>query len=139
MKLQLTIVASGGEPLPPDRPVIVEIRDTSLEDVPAILLQQVNIVVPKAGRTIALPVTIELTAVPDGTTVWVHIDVDRDGRVSKGDYVTVESYPVANVPMFDGTPYRRASCAEASWYSRSSGPPQAAAPERRSITVPHAP
>ena len=26
--------------------------------------------------------------------IRVHIDVDRDGRVSRGDYITMESYPV---------------------------------------------
>jgi hypothetical protein len=34
-------------------------------------------------------------SLPSGTTVWVHLDVDRDGRVSKGDYITVQSYPAA--------------------------------------------
>ena len=28
-------------------------------------------------------------------TVWVHVDTDRDGRVSRGDYVTVQSYPAS--------------------------------------------
>lgn len=99
MKLQLTIVSSGGEPLPPGSPARVELRDTSLADAPAVLLHRVDMVVPKLGRTTALPVTFDFTAVPDGTTVWVHLDVDRDGRVSKGDYITVASYPVANQPL----------------------------------------
>ena len=34
-------------------------------------------------------------SLPDGTTVWVHLDVDRDGRVSRGDYITTQSYPAA--------------------------------------------
>ena len=42
--------------------------------------------------------TLEVATVPDGTTLWAHIDVDRDGRVSKGDFVTVESYPITSAP-----------------------------------------
>lgn len=39
--------------------------------------------------------TVEIDA-PDtpGLTAWAHVDVDGDGRVSKGDWVTVQSYPV---------------------------------------------
>jgi uncharacterized lipoprotein YbaY len=92
MTLKITIV--GDAPLPPGSSVKVEIRDTSLADAPAIVLHRVAVDVPKAGRTMTVTVPIELTGVPDGTTVWAHVDADRDGRVSKGDYVSVESYPV---------------------------------------------
>lgn len=99
MKLQLTIVCVSGEPLPPGSSLKVEIRDTSLADAPAIVLQRISVAVPKAGRTMAVPVPIELTTVPDGTTVWAHVDADRDGRVSKGDFVSVESYPVTRARL----------------------------------------
>lgn len=99
MKLQVTITSFDGGPLPAGSPVKVEVRDTSLADAPAVLLKQAIAHVPTVGRTSAFPVTLDLAAVPDGTTVWVHVDVDRDGRVSKGDYVTVESYPVAALPV----------------------------------------
>lgn len=92
MTLKLTIV--GDTPLPPGSSVKVEIRDTSLADAPAVVLHRVAIDVPKAGRTMTVTVPIQLTGVPDGTTVWVHVDADHDGRVTKGDYVSVESYPV---------------------------------------------
>jgi uncharacterized lipoprotein YbaY len=94
MILQLTIIQAVGEPLPAGSSVRVEARDTSLADAPAVMLKRVDVAVPKAGRTTSVSVPIELPAVPDGTTVWAHVDVDRDGRVSKGDFVTVESYPV---------------------------------------------
>jgi len=99
MKLELSIVCVGGEPLPPESSVKVEIRDTSLADAPATILKRVAVAVPSAGRTIAIPVAIELTTVPDGTTVWVHVDADGDGRVSKGDFVSVESYPVTRASI----------------------------------------
>lgn len=98
MELFLNIVDHGGQPLPAGKPLKVEIRDTSLADAPAVMLHQVNTVVPLVTRTMALPVKLELASVPAGTTVWVHVDMDGDGRVSKGDLITVESYPVTSVP-----------------------------------------
>ena len=98
MTLQLTIVCAGGEPLPPGSPLRVEIRDTSLADAPAVLLRRIDVVVPKKGRTNSMSVPVDLATVPDGTSVWAHIDVDRDGRVSRGDFVSVESYPVNDAP-----------------------------------------
>jgi len=56
-----------------------------MQDVPAIVVKQVRASVPKANGTTSVPVTLEVATVPDGTTLWAHIDVDRDGRVSKGD------------------------------------------------------
>ena len=98
MKLQLAISAIGNERLPAGSPVNIEVRDTSLADAPAISLLYKRARVPKAGGAGAIPVQLEIAAVPDGTTVWVHIDVDRDGRVSPGDYVSAESYPVSAQP-----------------------------------------
>jgi Type III secretion system lipoprotein chaperone (YscW) len=97
--MTLKIIIVSDTPLPPGSSVKVEIRDTSLADAPAIVLHRVAADVPKTGRTTTVTVPIELTEVPDGTTVWAHVDADRDGRVSKGDYVSVESYPVRLVPV----------------------------------------
>jgi uncharacterized lipoprotein YbaY len=96
MILQLTIVSAGGEPLPPGSPVRVELRDTSFADAPAVLAKRVERTVPKTGRTTSVSVPIDVAKVPEGSTVWAHIDVDRDGRVSKGDLISVESYPVTS-------------------------------------------
>lgn len=94
MTFKLTIVAADGAPLPPGSALRVEMRDTSLADAPAIVLTRVDVAVAKRRRTRSVSVPVELTAVPDGTTAWAHLDVDHDGRVSRGDYVSVESYPV---------------------------------------------
>jgi|tagenome__1003787_1003787.scaffolds.fasta_scaffold19331115_2 hypothetical protein len=98
MKLQLIIQSGEGDPLPEGGSVNIEIRDTSLADAPAVTLKRVSVSVPKARRTMSLPVAIELRSVPDGTTVYAHLDADGDGRVSRGDYVTVESYPLTREP-----------------------------------------
>jgi hypothetical protein len=94
MPIEVNITSSSGEAFPPGSPLNVEIRDTSMQDVAAIVLKQVRARVPTANHTTAVQVTLEVDTVPEGTTVWAHIDVDRDGRVSKGDFVTVESYPI---------------------------------------------
>jgi uncharacterized lipoprotein YbaY len=91
MALQLTIVSAGDEPLPPGSPLRVELHDTSYADAPAVVLKRVDTTVAKKGRETT--VTVEAD-VPDGATVWAHNDVDRDGRVSKGDFISMQSYPV---------------------------------------------
>lgn len=103
MTLHLTIICAGGEPLPAGRPLRVEIRDTSLADAPAVLLKRIDDIVPKAGRTGSVSLPVELSAVPDGTTVWAHIDVDGDARVSRGDFISMESYPVTRAPRQEMT------------------------------------
>ena len=92
--LALNIQLPDGVSVPRGSPLLVELRDTSLEDAAAITLKQVTSRVERAGDE-ALKVTIDHGSVPEGTTAWVHLDVDGDGRVSKGDYITMESYPIA--------------------------------------------
>jgi uncharacterized lipoprotein YbaY len=93
MPLQLTILSSTGDPLPPGCPLRVEVRDTSLADAPAVLVGRVEVAVA-AGRATAVTLPVEPADLPDGATIWAHVDVDRDGRVSRGDFLSMESYPV---------------------------------------------
>jgi len=90
MTLHLTVVST--EPLPAGTPLRIEIRDTSQADAAAVVVNSHLVPVPVTGQPVT--VSIELDRVPDGTTVWAHADLDRDGRVSTGDFITMESYPV---------------------------------------------
>jgi uncharacterized lipoprotein YbaY len=94
MRLTVTITSSSGEPLPTGSRVTVQLLDTSYEDAPAVTLQQVSADVSSRGQTDRLPVSLELNAARAGLTLRVHVDVDRDGRVSVGDYVSTQSYPL---------------------------------------------
>ena len=79
-------------------PVVVQVRDTSLQDARATILGEARGVV--SGGTGARLAAVEVKARETGgePTVWAHVDADRDGRVSRGDYVTVQSYPVSPGP-----------------------------------------
>lgn len=46
-----------------------------------------------AGDVLA-SVALELEEGPGQRTVWAHLDIDGDGRVSPGDLITMESFPV---------------------------------------------
>ena len=49
---------------------------------------------PTDGTPLAFSLHGEVRDDRANYAVRVHIDVDRDGRVSRGDYITMESYPV---------------------------------------------
>lgn len=94
MTLQIVLASATGAALPPGAPLSVELRDTSLQDTTAVLLKRVLTSVPQTGITHSLAVSMDVATVPDGATVWAHLDVDGDGRVSPGDLISTESYPV---------------------------------------------
>jgi uncharacterized lipoprotein YbaY len=78
--------------------VLIRLEDTSLADAPAKLIaQQVVTHIPEEiverGK---LPFAL-WGDIPDERatyTIYVLIDTDGDGKVSRGDYITMESYPV---------------------------------------------
>lgn len=96
--MQLTIeIATADEPGPPaGAPVIVQLRDAGVADAESVIVTEARAesCQARAGDAIAR-VQID---VREGSTahaiVWVHVDVDADGEISKGDFITMQSYPV---------------------------------------------
>lgn len=93
MKVQVSIFSD--EPLPPGASVVAEIRDTSYADALAVPLAATRTGVPQSGAIQNLATEFHVDLVPEGATVWVHVDADGDGRVSQGDFITMQSYPIA--------------------------------------------
>ena len=92
MAFRVDVLAEGERP-PAGSRVHVELRDTTLADAPATVLERVDAVVGDApGDALA---TVELASPPPANaTVWVHVDLTGDGQVAVGDYVTTRSNPV---------------------------------------------
>jgi uncharacterized lipoprotein YbaY len=70
------------------------VQDTSLADAPARVLGERRGSVAGSDGAMLATVDVDVTATAQRMTVWVHVDVDQDGRVSKGDFITMQSYPV---------------------------------------------
>jgi hypothetical protein len=86
----LDAAAAAGPPA--GAAVIVQVRDTSLQDVAATTLAEGRGIVASAG--VLASVDLELEDGPGERTIWAHVDVDGDGRVGPGDLITMESFPV---------------------------------------------
>lgn len=94
MLLVVDVVSAPGHRPPAGSPVRVELRDVSLADAASVTVAAAEGHVGAApGQPLA---TVELTVadVPRDSTVWALVDVDRDGRTSKGDFLTTAAYPV---------------------------------------------
>jgi uncharacterized lipoprotein YbaY len=70
----------------------------SQADAPARVVgeQVIHNVSRQSGRPRALPIDLRSEMPKEGSSyvVRVHVDVDEDGQISRGDYITMESYPV---------------------------------------------
>jgi uncharacterized lipoprotein YbaY len=78
--------------------VYVRLEDISRADAPAVLMAEHALegVSHQAGTEDSLDFALYGLPPAEGAdcNVSVHVDVDGDGEVSRGDYITVESYPV---------------------------------------------
>jgi len=81
--------------------VYIKLEDTELADRPAKTIEQVqirniqNIFIEKGY----IPFTIYGT-IPDKQLMYsvsTLVDLDGDGKVSKGDYINMENYPVSSI------------------------------------------
>jgi hypothetical protein len=87
------VVSEGVERPPAGAPVHVQVLDTTYADAPARVVAQTTAEVRGEGGHILQ--TVELEAGTEGSAnyrVRAHVDVDRDGAVSLGDYVTTAAY-----------------------------------------------
>ena len=92
------IVIPEKESLPGNAVAYVHLLDTSLADAPStIVSEQVIENVARAidqNRRIQFTLYGQIEDLKANYSVSVHIDLDNDGRISLGDYVNVQSYPV---------------------------------------------
>lgn len=96
MRLIVEVVARGAGRPPAGSPVRVQLRDTSLADAPArIVAEKTGAVRGDEPGAPLETLPIDCSGVTDGLTLWAHVDVDRDGEVSRGDWLTTVSYPVS--------------------------------------------
>lgn len=81
-----------------DARVRVTLEDVSRTDAASTVVSEVVVDGvshdPDAGETLAFSLPGALPDDRASYTVRVHVDVDRDGLVSRGDYLTMESFPV---------------------------------------------
>jgi uncharacterized lipoprotein YbaY len=87
------VVAEGPDQPASGAPLNVEIRDVGLADAAAVTLARATGTV-RHRQDVLGTVKVNVPALPRHAAVWVHIDVDRDGRVSTGDFITVQRFPV---------------------------------------------
>jgi hypothetical protein len=94
MEVVVDVLYEAEDRPPAGAPIRVEVRDTTLQDVAATTLGRAAGQVRRTTGQRLDTVRVVIARVAPDTTIWAHVDVDRDGRVSKGDFVTMSSYPV---------------------------------------------
>ncbi|MBI4876325.1 MAG: YbaY family lipoprotein [Acidobacteria bacterium] len=98
MRITVEVLVSGQARPPVGAPVLVQVRDTALQDAPARILAAARGVVEGPSSAALAIVRFDLYETGAELTVWAHVDVDGDGRVSSGDYITTQSYPLPAGP-----------------------------------------
>lgn len=89
---------AGNPHLPEGAGAIVQLRETSMADAPSRLVaeQVLKDITSRANAGELIP--FEISAEPpdqrQSYSIEVLVDVDGDGRPSRGDFINVQSYPV---------------------------------------------
>ena len=99
----VAISIEGEERPPPGARLRVEVRDTTYADTLAPLVAETSGEVesdrsPRLG-TVQLEVRDDA---PSELTIFAHVDVDGDGAISAGDFITTQAYPLVQADA--GTP-----------------------------------
>jgi uncharacterized lipoprotein YbaY len=92
--VRVEVVSEGGETPPVGAPLVVQVLDTTYADAPARVVAEAtaNVEHDRAGEA----QTVELEADLGGNAdyrVRAHVDVDGDGAVGPGDFVTTAAHP----------------------------------------------
>ena len=90
----MRLFARGDDRPPAGSPIHVQARDTTFEDAAAPVIAAVDCAVSDVADGPLAIAELSLESLPTSAIVWAHVDVDRDGRLSKGDFVTMQSYPI---------------------------------------------
>ena len=86
--------------------VYVRLMDVTLADAPSTVVEEQ--IIPDVSIGVEAPVTVSFSIRPvrlderAAYVLMVHVDVDGEGIVTPGDYVTMESFPVS--PIGSSTP-----------------------------------
>lgn len=87
-----------GEERPPvGAPMRVQVLDTSYADAPAVVVTERDATVENRFGSLLSTVELDVRLPSDRPrhyTVRVHVDLDGNGPVSRGDFVTTVSYPL---------------------------------------------
>lgn len=92
--MKVEVLASGEARPPAGAPVTVQVRDARYEDAPATIVGEARSTVTGGEGPVVAVVDVAVESAAAGLTVWAHVDSDGDGRLSRGDFVTVQSYPL---------------------------------------------
>lgn len=78
--------------------VLIELEDISRADAPSQVMARLLLAPRELREDDLIPFTIEVTASALNEqhlySIRVHIDASGSGQVERGDYITVQSYPV---------------------------------------------
>ena len=85
---------AGKPDLPASAKAYVRLRNTSLSDAASAVVAEQVIDQLSKGGTIAFILEPNSIDERDTYSVSVLVDVDGDGKVSVGDYISMQSYPV---------------------------------------------
>lgn len=72
----------------------MEVRDTSLIDAPSRTVGAADGQVREQASSWLDTLEVEAPSPCRHCTIWAHVDVDNDHKVSPGDFVTTVAYPV---------------------------------------------
>jgi hypothetical protein len=92
--IAVEVVAEGPERPPAGAPVLVQLLDTTYADAPAQELAAASAPVEAGEDGVLQRLELDATLAASGDyRVRAHVDVDGDGTVSPGDFVSTAAHP----------------------------------------------